>query len=269
MTNSNPNPQADVLPAPEAVSSQFDLTGSVALITGGASGLGRAIAWGLACHGADLVIADLDANAASQLAERVRAIGRRALAIGVDVTDEAQVENMAVRAAGEYGHIDISVNNAGNNCRKPILEMSVDEFDRVVDVHLRGTFLCARALGRGMVERRKGKMINLGSIMGHVGGPRIGPYSAAKGAILQLTKVLALEWAPYNVQVNAISPAHFDTPLTRQLTPEMRDAVIENNPQHRFAFPVEIIGAAVLLASPASSFITGTSILVDGGWTAR
>lgn len=263
------DPQADALPPPEAVRAQFDLAGSVALVTGGASGLGRAIAWGFACHGADLVIADLDTGSASRVAEQVRGLGRRAIAIGVDVADEAQVENMVQRALGEYGRIDISVNNAGNNCRKPILEMSADEFDRVVDVHLRGTFLCARAAGRAMVARGKGKMINLASIMGHVGGPRIGPYSAAKGGILQLTKVLALEWAPFNVQVNALSPAHFDTPLTRQLTPEMRAAVIENNPQGRFALPAEIIGAAVLLASPASSFITGTSILVDGGWTAR
>ncbi len=265
----NSDPQADVLPSPETVRSQFDLGGSIALVTGAGSGLGRAIAWGLACHGADLVIADLDANAASRVADQIRALGRRALAIAVDVTDEGQVEDMVSRSLREYGRIDISVNNAGNNCRKPILEMSAQEFDRVVDVHLRGTFLCARAVGRSMVERGKGKMINLASIMGHVGAPAIGPYAAAKGGILQLTKVLALEWAPYNVQVNALSPAHFDTALTRQHSPEMRAAIMEENPQRRFASPAELIGAAVLLASPASSFITGTSLLVDGGWTAR
>jgi NAD(P)-dependent dehydrogenase (short-subunit alcohol dehydrogenase family) len=269
MNRPDPDPRADELPPADAVRGQFDLAGCVALVTGAASGLGRAIAWGLACHGADLVIADLDHGAAERMARQVRGLGRRAMAIGVDVSDESQVEAMVERASGEYGHIDIGVNNAGNNCRKPILDMSAAEFDRVVDVHLRGTFLCARAVGRGMVARRRGKIINLASIMAHVGGPAIGPYSAAKGGILQLTKVLALEWAPHNVQVNALSPAHFDTPLTRQLAPEMRAAVVQNNPQGRFAFPAEIIGAAVLLASPASSFITGTSILVDGGWTAR
>lgn len=260
---------ADKLPAPESVRQQFDLTGQVALVTGGASGLGRAIAWGFACHGADVAIADRDEAGAQRLAEQVRGLGRRATALRVDVSSETQVEEMVARALDAHGHIDISVNNAGNNCRKPILELSADEFDQVVSVHLRGTFLCARAVGRHMVARRKGKMINLGSIMGHIAAPTIGAYAAAKGGILQLTKVLALEWAPHNVQVNALSPAHFDTPLTRQLSPEARAAVIDQNPQHRFAFPSEIVGPAVLLASPSSSFMTGTSILVDGGWTAR
>jgi NAD(P)-dependent dehydrogenase (short-subunit alcohol dehydrogenase family) len=269
MSRTEPDPRADQLPPPRAVRGLFDLTGRVALVTGGASGLGRAISWGLACHGAHLVVADLDAGSAEHLARQVQGLGCRATAIGVDVSNEAQVEAMVEQVIDEHGRIDIAVNNAGNNCRKPTLDMSATEFDRVVDVHLRGTFLCARAAGRRMVAQREGKMINLASIMGHVGGPGIGPYAAAKGGILQLTKVLALEWAPYNVQVNALSPAHFDTPLTRQLTPEMRAAVVENNPQGRFAFPIEIVGAAVLLASPASSFITGTSILVDGGWTAR
>lgn len=259
----------DELPAPEAVRGQFDLTGSVALVTGGASGLGRAIAWGFACHGADLVIADRDKPGAERLTEQVRRLGRRALALGVDVSVEDDVEAMAARALESYGRIDIAVNNAGHNIRKPVLDLSAAEFDQVVAVHLRGTFLCARAIGRSMVARRSGKMINLGSIMGHVGAPTIGAYAAAKGAIIQLTRVLALEWAPHNVQVNAISPAHFDTPLTRQLSPQARAAVEEQNPQGRFALPHEIIGPAVLLASSASSFMTGASILVDGGWTAR
>jgi gluconate 5-dehydrogenase len=260
---------ADELPAPEAVRGQFDLAGSVAFVTGAASGLGRAIAWGFACHGADVVIADRDETGANCVAEQIRQLGRSALPVRVDVTQEHDVEAMVARALEAYGRIDIGVNNAGNNCRKPVLELSSEEFEQVMAVHVRGTFLCARAVGRTMVARHTGKVINLGSIMGHVGAPAIGAYSAAKGAILQLTKVLALEWAPYNVQVNALSPAHFDTPLTRQLSPEARAAVTDQSPQHRFAVAPEIIGPAVLLASRASSFITGTSILVDGGWTAR
>jgi gluconate 5-dehydrogenase len=259
----------DELPSPDEVRGLFDLSGSVALVTGAASGLGRMIAWGYACHGADIVAADRDEAAAQQFATRVRSLGRRALAVRVDVAEEDQVEAMAARALAEFGRIDIAVNNAGNNIRKPVLDLSAAEFDHVVAVHLRGTFLCARAVGRGMVARRSGKMINLGSIMGHVGAPTIGPYAAAKGGIIQLTRVLALEWAPHNVQVNAISPAHFDTPLTRQLSAQARAAVEEQNPQGRFAQPHEIIGPAVLLASRASSFVTGASILVDGGWTAR
>jgi len=259
----------DELPRPQDVRAQFSLEGSVCLVTGAASGLGRTIAWGYACQGADLVIADLDAERAESTAAAVRTLGRRAIALGVDVTQEDQVENMAKESLRAYGRIDVCVNNAGNNIRKLVLELTAEDFDQVMLVHARGTFLCARAVGRHMVERRRGKMINLASIMGHVGAPTIGAYAAAKGAIVQLTKVLALEWAPYNVQVNSIAPGHFDTPLTRQLSPEGRALVTENNPQHRFARSEEILGAAVLLASGASSFITGASILVDGGWTAR
>ena len=261
--------QDDRLPDPDAVRRLFDLKGSVALVTGAASGLGRAIAWGLACHGADVVVADQHEAGAAQLADEIRALGRAALPIHADVTREANVERMAEEALRAFGRIDIAVNNAGNNCRKPVLEMSTTEFEHVMAVHVRGTWLCARTIGRTMVAQRRGKVINLGSIMGHVAAPAIGAYAAAKGAIIQLTKVLALEWAPHNVQVNAISPAHFDTPLTRQHAPEAKAAIMEKSPQRRFARVDEIIGAAVLLASPASSFITGTSLLVDGGWTAQ
>lgn len=259
----------DRLPGAEAIRGQFALDGHVCLVTGGAGGLGRALAWGFACHGADIVVADLDPERAERTAAEVRTLGRRATAVGVDVTREDQVERMVAESLRAHGHIDVCVNNAGNNVRKTVLELTSAEFDGVMAVHARGTFLCARAVGRHMVERRRGKVINLASIMGHVGAPTIGAYAAAKGAIVQLTKVLALEWAPYNVQVNAIAPGHFDTPLTRQLSPEARAAVVDHNPQHRFARAEEIIGPAVLLASPASSFISGTSLLVDGGWTAR
>jgi len=260
---------ADRLPRAEDVRAQFALEGHVCLVTGGGSGLGRAIAWGFACHGADLIVADVNLERAQSTAAEVRTLGRQATAVRVDVTREDEVEAMVSKSLASHGHIDACVNNAGNNIRKPVLELTSADFEQVMSVHARGTFLCARAVGRHMVERRRGKMINLASIMGHVGAPTIGAYAAAKGAIIQLTKVLALEWAPYNVQVNCIAPGHFDTPLTRQLTPEARAGVIDHNPQHRFARAEEIIGPAVLLASRASSFISGTSLLVDGGWTAR
>lgn len=259
----------DRLPRPEDVRGQFSLEGQVCLVTGAGSGLGRSIAWGFACHGADIIVADLDPARAESTAAEVRTLGRRATAVRVDVTREDQVEQMVGKGLAAHGHIDACVNNAGNNIRKPVLELTSAEFDQVMSVHARGTFLCARAVGRHMVERRRGKMINLASIMAHVGAPAIGPYAAAKGAIVQLTKVLALEWAPYNVQVNCIAPGHFDTPLTRQHSRGARAAIMDDNPQHRFARTEEIIGPAVLLASAASSFITGTSLLVDGGWTAR
>lgn len=257
-------------PSRKELLEQFDLSGRVALVTGGASGLGCAMVWGMACYGADVVIADIRIHEAREVAKEVEThLGQRALPVRADVTDEMQVKKMVEETLQRFQTIDICVNNSGINFRKPVLDMPVEEFERVLATNVRGTFLCAKEVGGVMVNNRRGKMINVASIFGHVAAPTQAAYASSKGAVVQLTKVLALEWAPYNVQVNALSPAHVNTPLTQQLAPELREGILNQNPQQRFAEPEEIIPAAVFLASRASDFVTGTSLLMDGGWTAK
>lgn len=261
---------ADGFPSIETLRRGFDLSGRIALVTGAASGLGAAIARGFAAFGADVVLADANEGEASRLAARIRdETGRTAVSVGVDVTDEHEVAAMVTRALEVFSTVDICVNSAGLNRRLPALELPVADFQRVVDVNLRGTFLCAKAVGAIMVAARRGKMINLASVLGHTALPSQAAYASSKGAVIQLTKVLALEWAPHNVQVNALSPAHFETPLTRSLTEHQRIEALERIPQGRFGEVHEIVAPAVFLASPASDFMTGAALAFDGGWLAR
>ena len=166
--------------------------------------------------------------------------------------------------------MDIAVNNAGINVRKPVLELSYDEFKTVLETNLSGYFLCAKAAGRHLVEQGSGKLINVSSIMGRVALPSQAAYASSKGAVEQLTKVLALEWAPANVQVNALAPTYFETELTRPLfeDPERHDFIVERTPMRRWGQPHELAGAAIFLASRASDYVTGHTLVVDGGWTA-
>lgn len=251
-----------------AIQSLFDLTGSTALVTGGGSGLGRAMARGFACFGADIVILDRDPEAAGSCAKEIAGVGRRAWPISCDVSNEAAVGQAVQAGIEQAGHIDVLVNNAGHNIRKPMLEYEVSEFDTLHHVHVRGTFLISRAVGRHMLSRQQGTIINIASILGLVAAPHVAPYAAAKGAIVQLTKVLALELAPH-VRVNALAPGYVDTPLTRQHSEEKRKFITDRVPLGRFGLPSELIGPALFLASRASSFVTGSVLTVDGGWTAQ
>lgn len=263
-------PESAGLPAAAEVVRLHDLTGKVALVTGGASGLCRAIAWGLACHGADVVLVDRDARAAADCALGMAAASaRQVLAFGAEVSDEAQVEAAVADATKALGRIDILVNGAGHNIRKPLIEFSQAEFDSLLNVHVRGAFLFCRAVGRGMQARGSGSIINIASIAAHVGIREVSAYAAAKGALVQLTKTLALEMAPHGVRVNVIAPGYIDTPLTRQHPEQTRRRIEEGTPLGRFGQPADLIGPAVFLASDASGFVTGSSLLVDGGWTAQ
>ncbi|GAB4336201.1 MAG: glucose 1-dehydrogenase [Dehalococcoidia bacterium] len=256
---------------PELLGTQlFDLTGKVALVTGAGRGLGRTMALALAAAGADVAITSRTAAELESLSDEVTRLGRSAAAIPADVTDEAAVERLVDETLGRFGRVDILVNNAGMNIRKPALDLSLTEFQQVLDTNLKGYFLCARAAGRHMVARRSGKVINISSIMGVVALPTQTAYASSKGAIEQLTKVLALEWAESNVQVNALAPTYFETELTRPLfeDPERNRFITDRTPMKRWGQPHELAGAVIFLASRASDFITGQTVLVDGGWTA-
>ena len=248
----------------------FDLTDRVAIVTGAGRGLGRAMALALAAAGADVVVSSRTVTELDSLQEEIRHLGPRAAAITVDCTEEASCEHLIATAIERMGTVDILVNNAGINVRKPILDLSAEEFHRVLTTNLYGYFYCARAAGRHMVARGAGKIINISSMMGRVALPTQGAYASSKGAVEQLTNVLALEWAQCGVQVNAIAPAYCETPLTKPVfeDPERNRFIRERTPMGRWGQPHELAGAVIFLASDASSFVTGHTLRVDGGWNA-
>jgi NAD(P)-dependent dehydrogenase (short-subunit alcohol dehydrogenase family) len=259
-----------LLPADLArLPSLFDLTGKTALVTGAASGLGRAIAIGLAVHGADVVTADLNVAGAEATAEVIRGLGRRTATVAVDVTNWDQVTSMVEQAVAALGRIDIAFNVPGINIRKTALEMTPEEFRAVIEVNLIGVFHCAKAIGAVMVRQGGGRMVNIASMMGHIGGTNSVAYTASKHAVVGLTKVLALEWAGAGVRVNALCPGFARSALTAPwlANQELTSAREENTPLGHIADPWEMVGPSLYLVSDASAFMTGASLIVDGGWT--
>jgi len=248
----------------------FSLEGKVAIVTGAGRGLGRSMALALAAAGADIVASSRTPAEIQSLRDEVRALGRRAEAVVADCTDEAAANRLIDEAVGRLGRLDVLVNNAGINIRKPVLELSAAEYRDVLRTNLEGYFLCARAAGPVLVAQGAGKVINISSILGRVALANQAAYASSKGAIEQLTKVLAIEWAPHNVQVNAIGPTYFETELTRPLfeDPQRHDFITERTPMGRWGQPHELAGAVIFLASSASDYVTGHTLMVDGGWTA-
>jgi gluconate 5-dehydrogenase len=256
------------------VRNQYDLSGKTAFVTGAGSGLGQAIAEGYAQWGAAVAVVDINLAAACQVTEGIGAAGGRAVAVQCDVTQEASVQAAVAQTLREFGQIDVLVANAGIGDRNPAEEMTIEQWDRVLAVNLRGVWLCDQAVGKQMIARGQGgSIINMASIAGQVGlTTGNANYSASKGGVIALTRCLAIEWARFRIRVNAIAPVQFKTPLVLNLIkqkPETLDYFLQNIPLGRLGEVEEIVGPAVFLASDASSMVTGHVLNVDGGWTAR
>jgi NAD(P)-dependent dehydrogenase (short-subunit alcohol dehydrogenase family) len=241
----------------------------VALVTGASKGLGRAMAMGLARAGASLALCARDAEGLASARAEAEKHGVRAETFHVEVTSRQSVREAVAAAVARMGRIDILLNDAGINVRKPALEFTEDEWDRVIDTNLKGYFLVSQAVGEHMLAKGGGKIINVASILSTVGMRNQLAYASSKGGVAQLTRVLAIEWAPHHVNVNAIAPAFFETPLTAGVLkdPENRRLVAERTPMGRWGQPEELQGIAVFLASRASDYVTGQIVHVDGGWT--
>ncbi len=257
----------------EYLSSLFGLPGDVALVTGGGGGLGRAFSLGLARAGAAVVVGDLDGAAAASVANAIHASGGRALAVSMDVRAAESVEATVALAVREFGRVDILVNNAGINVRKGTEEITREEWDRVMGVNIDGVFICSQVVGRRMIAQGGGRIINIASIMGFVGGPLYPApaYHASKGAVVNFTRALAVEWAKHNIRVNGIAPTFIRTDLTAPMLDSGDHAKIikELTPMGKIGEPDDLVGGLLYLASKASSLVTGHTLVIDAGWLAR
>jgi NAD(P)-dependent dehydrogenase (short-subunit alcohol dehydrogenase family) len=250
----------------------FDLTGRAAIVTGGGSGIGRQLAEALAEAGADVVLCARDVKRCEQAADELRAIGVRALGLRCDVRDPEEIQAVVDRTRSELGLIDILVNNAGTAWAATPEDYPLDGWRKTIDVNLTGLFLCSQAVGRVMIEQGGGKIVNVASVAAFMGAPSevmdaVG-YSAAKGGVVSLTRDLAIKWAPHGIAVNAIAPGWFPTDLNRPLLDARPEAYLARIPLGRFGGADDLKGAVVFLASAASDFVTGQTIVVDGGESA-
>ncbi len=245
-----------------------DLTGKVALVTGATKGLGYGMAMGLAQAGADIIVVSRTPNECENVAAEIRAMGRDAIAIPTDVTDQGRVNKLVEGALEHFGRIDILVNNAGTAITKRAEDLTLEDWDRVIGVDLRAAFIVAQAVGRVMIKQKHGKIINVASIFGFVADKQVLPYLAAKGGVIMMTKGLALEWAKHNINVNAVAPGYVITPMNEKDL--MEEKIFKNvtgkTPMRRLGKIEDIAGIVVYLASAASDYATGAIFNVDGGW---
>jgi NAD(P)-dependent dehydrogenase (short-subunit alcohol dehydrogenase family) len=249
----------------------FDLTGRVAIITGGSVGLGRQMAEGLAEMGASLVLCARKKERCEQAAQELQRLGVETLALGCDVKDPASIRAVVDAAVSKFGRIDVLINNAGTSWGAPVEEMRLEHWNKVIETNLTGTFLFAQAAGKFMISQRRGKIINIASVAGIRGAPpefqAIG-YHASKGGVIAFTKDLACKWGIHNIQVNAIAPGWFPTNMSAVVIEKNKETFLRKIPLGRFGNEDDLKGAAVFLASDASNYVTGHVLVVDGGQTA-
>lgn len=249
----------------------FDLKDKVAIVTGGNRGLGKAMAKALAQAGANIAIVGRDQEKNKETVEEIRSLGRKAVSFSVDLRNIQAINELMENVVKEFGKLDILINNAGVSHTAAALEVKEEDWDKVMDLNVKSLFFCCQAAAKIMKEQGCGKIINVSSVAGAVGDFGIAPYTASKGAVTNLTRSLALEWARYGIQVNAIGPAYIETDLNRKelSVPKVRERIVSKTPMRRLGEPHEITGAVILLASDASSYMTGQTIYIDGGWLAQ
>jgi 3-oxoacyl-[acyl-carrier protein] reductase len=243
----------------------MQLKDKVAIVTGGARGIGRAIALLFAKEGADIAIADVNLEEAEKTAQEIELLKRRALALEMDVTDYAKVEVAVNKILDKFGKVDILVNNAGITRDNLMLRLSDVDWDTVLKVNLKGTFNCTKAVSRAMIKQRSGKIINIASIIGIIGNLGQANYSASKAGIIALTKTAAKEFATRNINVNAVAPGFIQTDMTAKLSEEIRQKMLAMIPLNRFGLPEDVARVCLFLASPEADYITGQTLIVDGG----
>ena len=249
----------------------LSLTGRVAVVTGGSIGLGRQIAEGLAEMGANIVLCARRKERCQQAAEDLQQLGVKTLALGCDVKNPAEIQAVVDAALSQFGRIDVLVNNAGISCGAPAEEMRLEDWNKVIETNLTGTFLCAQAVGKIMIKQGRGKIVNIASVAGLGGAPPALPaigYHASKGGVISFTKDLACKWAMHNIQVNAIAPGWFPTHMSGKVLEHHREFFLSQIPLRRFGSEHDLKGAAVFLASDASDYVTGHILVVDGGQSA-
>jgi len=250
----------------------FCLTGKTMIVTGASQGIGEAIAKGFARAGANIILVSRNLSALERVAREIEGLGRKALAISADIGNPEGIEKVVETTLKVFPRIDVLLNNAGiSPVLKKAEEMALKEWEEIVKVNLTGTFLFCQAVGKVMIQQGGGKIINMISVGAVVAFPRQIAYCVTKGGILQLTKVLAIEWARHNIQVNAIGPAYLETELTKGMRESkvISEDLLRKTPMGRFGKPEEVVGAALYLASDASSYVTGQTLFVDGGWLAH
>jgi len=248
----------------------FSLEGKTAVVTGASKGIGRAVAIALAGAGADVAVTARSEKELAETADEIERLGRKALAVPMDLFRMEDIEKSADAIHGHFGKIDILVNNAGVNIAKPALEVTEEDWDRVLDLNLKSAFFMSRAAARHMIPRRRGKIVNMSSQMALVGYFNRAAYCSSKGGLSQLTKALAIEWARHGIRVNAVAPTLTETPMTRPMLekPGFREEMLSRIPLGRIGTVDDVAGAVIFLASGASDMITGHTLTVDGGWTA-